>query len=256
MNRVARKDPEGQVFILRSFANGPRHNRDSNEARARGVALLVGLAACRGSEPPAAAPSATPLPTAAPPALGFLDESREGTPVDGGELRRRLNGEPTTLNAVLQSSGPEAQVLQYVVRNLFDFDAGLNLVPGLAEGYEVSQDGLVYTVPLRPDAVWEDGRPVTSADAVFTIRKVADPAVPAPVLKPLFEDLESVEALDPRRFRAKFRDRYAFRAMAFALPLLPEHRFRRQCVSEGEGQPGAACRTARTASCRGRPSNR
>jgi peptide/nickel transport system substrate-binding protein len=188
-------------------------------------ALLVGLAACRGADPPAASSAATPAPT---PVLGFLDESREGTPVDGGVLRRRLNGEPTTLNAVLQSSGPEAQVLQYVVRNLFDFDAGLNLVPGLAEGYDVSQDGLVYTVRLRPEAVWEDGRPVTSADAVFTIRKIADPAVPAPVWKPLFEDMESVEALDPRRFRVKFRDRYAFRATAFALPILPEHRFRGQ----------------------------
>ena len=129
------------------------------------------------------------------------------------------------MNAVLQSSGPEAQVLQYVVRNLFDFDASLNLVPGLAEGYDVSDDGLVYTVRLRPEAVWEDGRPVTSADAVFTIRKITDPAVPAPVWKPLFEDMESVEALDPRRFRVRFREPYAFRAMAFALPLLPEHRF-------------------------------
>jgi peptide/nickel transport system substrate-binding protein len=189
-------------------------------------ALLLGLAACRGAEPSAAPPSVTPLPTAAPPALGFLDESREGTSVDGGELKRRLNGEPTTLNAVLQSSGPEAQVLQYVVRNLFDFDAGLNLIPGLAEGYDVSDDGLAYTVRLRPEAVWEDGRPVTSGDAVFTIRKITDPSVPAPVWKPLFEDMESVEALDPRRFRVRFRDRYAFRAMAFALPLLPEHRFR------------------------------
>lgn len=192
--------------------------------RARAAfALLLGLAACRGREQPFAPPGAAPTP--APPALGFLDETREGTPVEGGELRRRLNGEPTTLNAILQTSGPEAQVLQYVVRNLFDFDAQLNLVPGLAEGYDVSPDGLAYTIRLRPGAIWEDGRPVTAGDAVFTIRKLADPSVPAPVFKPLFEDMETVEALDPRRFRVRFREPYAFRAMAFALPLLPEHRF-------------------------------
>ncbi len=196
-----------------------------NRARAA-CALLLGLAACRGSEPPAA-PTAALSPTpAGPPPVGFLDESREGSPAEGGVLRRRLNGEPTTLNAVLQSSGPEAQVLQYVVRNLFDFDARLHLVPGLAEAYEISEDGLTCTIRLRPDAVWEDGRPITSADAVFTIRKIADPAVPAPVWKPLFEDMESVEALDARRFRVKFREPYAYRAMAFALPILPEHRFR------------------------------
>ncbi len=193
-------------------------------AVALGLSLLV--AACRAKPEPAAAvpaPAATPKP--APPALGFIDESREGTPVDGGVLRRRLFGEPTTLNAVLQSSAPEAQVLQYVQRNLFDFDARLALVPGLAEGLAVSADGLAYTITLRPDSIWEDGRPVTSADAVFTIRKIVDPKIPSNVYKPVFEEFASVEALDARRFEVRFKKPYAFRSMAFVLPLLPEHKF-------------------------------
>src|SRR4029453_11855535 len=131
-----------------------------NRARAAAILSLGILAAgCRGrSEVPAAAVSPAPRPTAPAPPLGFIDESREGTPVDGGVLRRRLTGEPTTLNAVLQSSAPEAQVLQYVQRNLFDFDARLKLVPGLAASMEVSPDGREYLVTLRPEAVWEDGR--------------------------------------------------------------------------------------------------
>jgi peptide/nickel transport system substrate-binding protein len=193
---------------------------------AAGLALCLLGAACRAQPEPAAAVR-TPSPTArpVPPALGFIDESSQGTPADGGVLRRRLFGEPTTLNAVLQSSAPEAQVLQYVQRNLFDFDARLELVPGLAEGLEVSPDRLSYTITLRADAVWEDGRPVTSADAVFTIRKIVDPKIPANVFKPVFESFESVEALDGRRFRVRFSRPYAFRSMAFVLPLLPEHRF-------------------------------
>ncbi len=134
-------------------------------------------------------------------------------------------GEPTTLNAVLQSSLPEALVLAYVQRNLFDFDARLELKPSLAEGLDVADDGREYVVTLRPEAVWEDGRPVTAEDAVFTIRKIIDPAVPSPVFKALFEDLETVEALDARRFRVRFREPYAFRAMAFVFPPLPAHRF-------------------------------
>jgi peptide/nickel transport system substrate-binding protein len=193
------------------------------------AAVAVGLclgAACRAKpEPGAVAPAPARTARPAPPALGFLDESRQGTPVDGGVLRRRLFGEPTTLNAVLQSSAPEAQVLQYVQRNLFDFDARLSLVPNLAEGLEVSADGLSYTITLRADGAWEDGRPVTSADAVFTIRKIVDPKVPANVFKPVFEEFETVEALDARRFRVRFTKPYAFRSMAFVLPLMPEHRF-------------------------------
>ncbi len=143
-------------------------------------------------------------------------------------MRRRLVGEPATLNCVLQEGLPEQQVLQYVSRNLLDFDSRMNLVPGLAESYKVSADGREVRLTLRADAVWEDGTPVTAGDAVFTIRRIVDPAVPSPVFKPVFEGLDSVEALDARSFVAKFREPYAYHAMAFVLPLLPEKRYARK----------------------------
>jgi peptide/nickel transport system substrate-binding protein len=171
-------------------------------------------------------PGVAPTSTAAPaPALGFLDESREGTPVDGGVLRRRLVGEPATLNSVLQTGLPEQQVLQYVSRQLLDFDARLELAPGLAEKWELSDDGREYRFTLRPDANWEDGSAVTSADAVFTIRQILNPKIPSPVFKPLFADAEVVEAIDAKSFRVRFRSRDALHAYAFALPLLPEKRY-------------------------------
>lgn len=149
----------------------------------------------------------------------------EGRPVDGGTLNRRLFGEPGTLNAVLQTDVPEQLVLQYLSRNLFDFDSRMRLVPGLAQRLEPSPDGLSFTVFLRPEAVWEDGVPVTAADAVFTIRKIADRGVASPLFKSLFEDLVSVEESGPHAFRARFREPYAYRDMAFVLPLLPARRF-------------------------------
>src|SRR6266508_4490736 len=137
--------------------------------------FLLLLGACRGREQTAGVSPAARTPTAAPaPALGFLDESREGPPVEGGVLRRRLVGEPATLNAVLQSGLPEQQVLQYVSRQLLDFDARLELTGNLAERWEVSDDGREYRFFLRNDAVWEDGKPVSSSDAVFTIRRIVD----------------------------------------------------------------------------------
>jgi ABC-type transport system substrate-binding protein len=152
------------------------------------VAILL-AAACRARQPEAAA---APAPTRAPaplpePVLGYIDESRQGTPVDGGVLRRRLVGEPGTLNAVLQTTLPEQQVLQYVSRNLLDFDSRLDLVPGLAESFEVSPDGKEVRLKIRDGAVWEDGTPVTSRDAVFTIRRIVDPAVPSTLFKSVFE---------------------------------------------------------------------
>ncbi|HEY6148610.1 MAG TPA: ABC transporter substrate-binding protein, partial [Thermoanaerobaculia bacterium] len=161
---------------------------------------------------------------AAPP-LGYIDESKSGKPSDGGTLRRRLIGEPGTLNAVLQSSLPEQQVLQYVSRNLLDFDARMNLVPGLAELVEVSGDRRSYRLRIRENAVWEDGAPVTADDAAFTIRRIIDRAVASPVFKPLFEGVDSVEAPDARTLSVRFREPYAYHPMAFVLPVLPERRF-------------------------------
>ena len=189
------------------------------------LAILLLAGACRAREaalPAGPAAEATPAPE---PVLGTIDESREGTPVDGGVLRRRLYGEPTTLNAVLQSAVPDQEVLQYLSRNLLDFDARMNLVPGLAESYEVFPDGKAFTFHIRKEAVWEDGSAVTSRDAVFTIRKITDEKVSSPVFKPVFDGLESVEATGERSFRVRFREPYAYRAMAFVLPLLPEKRF-------------------------------
>jgi len=140
-------------------------------------------------------------------------------------LWRRLYGEPGTLNAVLQTDVPEQLVLQYVSRNLFDLDAKMRLQPGLAEKLEVSPDGLTCTVTMRDEAVWEDGSPVTSGDAVFTIRAIADPATPSPLFKPLFEDLIAADAEGPLVFRARFRKPYAYRSLAFLFPVLPERKF-------------------------------
>ncbi|HTO75954.1 MAG TPA: ABC transporter substrate-binding protein [Thermoanaerobaculia bacterium] len=162
----------------------------------------------------------------------FACRARESAPAPSPQaaasdrtLFRRLFGEPGTLNAVLQTDVPEQLVLAYVSRNLFDFDAGLHLVPSLAERIEASPDGLAYTITLRPEAVWEDGTPVTPADAVFTIRKIADPSTPSPLFKPLFEDLVSAEEVSDRAFQVRFRKPYAYRAMSFVMPVLPVRRF-------------------------------
>lgn len=67
-----------------------------------------------------------------------------------------------------------------VGRNLFEgllsHDATGGVVPGVATDYDVSDDGLVYTFHLRPEAMWSDGKPVTAGDFVYSWRRAADPA--------------------------------------------------------------------------------
>jgi peptide/nickel transport system substrate-binding protein len=135
-------------------------------------------------------------------------------------VRRRLDGEPKTLNPILTTTDPEQVVLALLERNLLDYDEKLNLVPGLAEEVSASPDHLVYTIRLQKDARWEDGTPVTSGDVVFTLTTLLDPKTPALTRRTLFDGFVKAEAVDARTARVVFSTAFAGRPDAFNLPLL------------------------------------
>ena len=174
-------------------------------------ALAAAISACRRP---------APRPPSAPAAIGFLDESALGTPKPGGTLYRRLEGEPATLNPLLQTDDYAADVIADVARNLIDLDKRLEPVGGLSDRWEVSPDGRTWTFHLRDGAVWEDGTPVTSRDAIFTFEKATDPKIPALLFSEGLEGFEGADAVDDRTFRVRFRSPYAFRIYAFNIPLV------------------------------------
>ncbi len=67
------------------------------------------------------------------------------------------------------------QVLQQVLETLVDFDNDQNLVPKLAESWNVSDDGLVWTFELREDVQFSNGRGFTAEDVKYTYDRMLDP---------------------------------------------------------------------------------
>jgi oligopeptide transport system substrate-binding protein len=67
-----------------------------------------------------------------------------------------------------------------IMRSLFEglYNEGPEgeLVPGVATGYDLSDDKTTYTFHLRPEAVWTNGDPVTAQDFVYSWKRLADPA--------------------------------------------------------------------------------
>jgi len=87
----------------------------------------------------------------------------------------RGNGpEPISLDPHLITGTWEDQILSDVMVGLVQDDAAGNPIPGMAERWETSADGLVWTFYLR-DAVWSDGVPVTADDFVFSLRRILSP---------------------------------------------------------------------------------
>jgi len=100
---------------------------------------------------------------------------------------------PATLDPRSASGDSEIAILNALYDYLIDTDAAANLVPRLASSWQLSDDGLVYTLQIREDAVFHDGSPVTVDDVLWTIQwqREAEGTVAN-----LLASVESVEADD------------------------------------------------------------
>jgi oligopeptide transport system substrate-binding protein len=94
-------------------------------------------------------------------------------------LHRGNGGEPQTLDQAHTSIDVEANVLKDLYEGLTDYDATGTIVPGVAESWTISDDGLTYTFKLRANAKWSNGDPVTAGDFVYSFRRIEDPKTAA-----------------------------------------------------------------------------
>lgn len=99
----------------------------------------------------------------------------------GGSYREALVGEPQFINPLLLGiNDADKDIAALVYSGLMKYDTNGNIVPDLAERYEISQDGKEYLFYLRHDAEWHDREKVTADDVVFTFSAILDPDYGSP----------------------------------------------------------------------------
>jgi peptide/nickel transport system substrate-binding protein len=91
----------------------------------------------------------------------------------GGEFRVVLASEPQSLNPDLRVDDAAFTVAQSLYNKLVTLDADYRVIPDLAEKWEVSDDGLLYTFHLAKNVKWHDGQPLSSADVKWTFETLA-----------------------------------------------------------------------------------
>ncbi|MBA3637462.1 MAG: ABC transporter substrate-binding protein, partial [Rubrobacteraceae bacterium] len=70
---------------------------------------------------------------------------------------------------------PSFEVMDLTYDLLVDFSPkDSSPVPGLADSWETSEDGLTWTFHLNKEARWHDGKPVTSEDVAYTYQRILD----------------------------------------------------------------------------------
>lgn len=137
--------------------------------------LLVATACPAGPASPnptlATSPTATASPTISP--------SRART------LRINLAGEPATIDPNRASWVIERSVIMQCFEGLYGFNPDLTLkavvaseIPSTDNG-GISTDGKTYTIKLKPDVTWSDGRKVTARDFEYSIKRMLSPVLAA-----------------------------------------------------------------------------
>jgi ABC-type oligopeptide transport system substrate-binding subunit len=94
-------------------------------------------------------------------------------------LHRGLSSDPESLDPHKMRSVQAGEVLRDIGEGLASYSATGELIPGAAESWSISDDGLTYTFNIRADARWSNGDAVTAEHFAFSLRRLVDPATAA-----------------------------------------------------------------------------
>ncbi len=113
-------------------------------------------------------------------------EAGAGDLAEDQTITVQIASEPPSLDPNLATDTTSALVINNIFEGLVRLDANGDPVPGVAESWEESEDGLTYTFMLRDDATWTNGDPVTSQDFVDSWLRILNPETAADYAYQLF----------------------------------------------------------------------
>lgn len=90
-------------------------------------------------------------------------------------VRYDIGAEPKTLDPTLNSAVESGTIIVNAFEGLTKFGEGDKPVAGVAESWDISDDGLTYTFHLRKDAKWSDGKAVTAKDFEYAWKRGMNP---------------------------------------------------------------------------------
>jgi len=111
--------------------------------------------------------------------------SKKTTNVEHGNANQELyigiGAEPATLDPHLSTGLTEYSVMMAFLEGLATLDAKtMEVRPGVAQSWDISDDGLIYTFHFDPQAKWSNGDRVTPEDFLFSFERILTPLLGAP----------------------------------------------------------------------------
>jgi peptide/nickel transport system substrate-binding protein len=161
------------------------------------------------------------LATAAGLPLGI---TRAAGQTKGGTLNTIIQPEPPILVTALNQQQPTLTLGGKIYESLLRYDLDLKPIPGLAQSWTVSPDGLTYTFKLFPKITFHDGTPLTADDVIFSVTKLLVETNSR--ARGVFSRIDSAEAPDPLTVVFRLKTPFAPLLGSFdctTAPVLPKH---------------------------------
>ncbi len=106
---------------------------------------------------------------------------------DGLKILKFGNGaEPQDLDPQVVTGVVEHRLIKALMEGLVSEDPDLNITPGVAQSWDISEDRLTYTFHLNPDAKWSNGDTVTAEDFVGSYKRMLTASMAAEYAYMLF----------------------------------------------------------------------
>lgn len=135
------------------------------------------------------------------------NSSQEDSPRYGGVLNVGIASDPGGIDVANRIIVLAQVIGSHVFETLFTFNTDYDIVPMLAEGFEVSEDGLTYTIPLREGVMFHDGSVMSADDVVASLRRWATTSAQGALVAQDLASLDSIAALDARTVQIRLTQR-------------------------------------------------
>ena len=118
-----------------------------------------------------------------------------------GDIIITYKDDVSTLDPAIGYDWQNWSIIKSLFDGLMDYKPGTTeLMPDLAENYEISNDGKTFTFKLRKGAKFHNGREVTADDVKYSIERVLDPATQSPGAG-FFGSIASITVVDPQTIK-------------------------------------------------------
>ena len=151
------------------------------------------------------------------------DYSKPYPSIVGGIMISAMTAEPSGLIYMVAGESASAAIASNIFNALLKYNATLDLEGDLAESWKISDDQKTITFKLKPNLSWADGKPLTSADVLFTWKSVTDEKTRSPYASD-YQLVKKAEAPDALTFTVTYDQAYAPALDSWSgLQILPKH---------------------------------